>query len=82
MKWKQFLNTGFVTIGCLALFTGCSNSTTTMPADLSYTETDMSFLTVSADNRQGSVASFHATPCVYKRAGQKDIHSRLLPAYT
>lgn len=51
MKWKQFLNTGFVTIGCLALFTGCSNSTTTMPADLSYTETDMSSISVPSNVR-------------------------------
>ena len=51
MKWKQFLNTGFVTIGCLALFTGCSNSTTTMPADLYYTETDMSSISVPSNVR-------------------------------
>lgn len=51
MKWKQFLNIGLVTIGCLALFTGCGNSTTTLSADLSYTETEMSSISVPANVR-------------------------------
>lgn len=51
MRWKQFLNTGLVIIGCLALFTGCGNSTTTLQADLSYIETDMSCISVPSNVR-------------------------------
>lgn len=51
MKWKQFLNTGLVIISCLALFTGCGNSTVTLSADLSYTETEISSISVPTNVR-------------------------------
>ena len=45
------------------------------------THTLKNLLTVFLHSRQGSVVSFHATPYVCKRAGQKYNHSRFLPAY-
>ena len=50
MKLKNIFNLCSAVV-CLALFTGCGNTTTSLPADLSYTQSDIGALSVSSDVR-------------------------------
>lgn len=49
MKLKRFFNVSFSTVICLALFAGCSNSTSSVSADLSYTQADIETIPISSD---------------------------------
>lgn len=51
MKLKNVFNLCLSAVVCLALFTGCGNTTTSLPADLSYTQSDIGALSVSSDVR-------------------------------
>lgn len=49
MNRKSFLNTSMAAMCCLAFFTGCGNSTAAISADLSYTQADISSVSVPSD---------------------------------
>lgn len=49
MKLKRIFNICFAAAICLTLFTGCGNTKSSVPADLSYTQSDIGTLSVSSD---------------------------------
>lgn len=49
MKLKRFFNVCFSTVIYLTLFAGCSNSTSSVSADLSYTQADIETIPISSD---------------------------------
>ena len=49
MKLRKFLSASLTLITCLTLFTGCGNSTSSAPADMSYTQADIDMIPISSD---------------------------------
>lgn len=49
MKLKRVFNVCLSAVICLALFAGCSNSTSSVSADLSYTQADIETIPISSD---------------------------------
>ena len=49
MMFKKIFSASLALITCLILFTGCGNSTSSVSADLSYTQTDIEIIPISSD---------------------------------
>lgn len=71
MKLKKIINLCLSTVVCLTLFTGCGNTKSSVPADLSYTQSDIGTLSVSSDvqivglgEASHGVAQYHESRCI------------------